>query len=355
MSPVSSKSARSTSAEVVWPERLEIARLPTPINRLERVPGLPGDIDLWVKHDELTGTELSGNKIRKLEFCFAEARAQGCDTVITCGGVQSNHCRATAILGAKLGFKVHLLLRGERPEVPAGNLLLDYLSGAKISYLPQTEWSSHESVAREIQFDYAEQGRKALFIPTGASDEIGLWGYVAAAQELAQDFERLGISPDYIVSATGSGGTQAGLLVGAELFDLSARCVAFNVCDDAAYFDEKVRNDVSLWKQRYKQPALDAIDSERLVVSTIEGYMAPRYGEATAEVFETIREIAGSEGLFLDPVYTGKAFHGMLSELKKGDTGRMPGAKTVVFVHTGGLFGLFPQQQNFDFPDQPRA
>lgn len=328
-----------------YPNRLSLARLPTPLTRLERFKAPGSDTRIWVKRDELTGTEVSGNKIRKLEFSLAEARNQGCNVIITCGGVQSNHCRATAVLGARLGFKVHLILRGEKPDVPEGNLLMDYLAGATIDYLPKRDWKSHVGFAHELLEQYARQGEKALFIPTGASDEIGLWGYIAACEELKQDFQKLELAPEYIVCATGSGGTQGGLIVGSKVFDLPSKVRAVNVSDDAAYFDAKIREDVTLWKQRYE---ID-FDDAAMSVDTIEGYLGPGYGIAEQPVFDFIRDLAQSEGLFLDPVYTGKAFYGMVEELSKGDNGQLAGAKDVVFVHTGGLFGVFPQQENFRF------
>lgn len=328
-----------------WPPRIRLAQLPTPITKLARFSERFANTSVWIKRDELTGTEVSGNKIRKLEFCIAEAQQQSCDTLITCGGIQSNHCRATAILGARLGLKVHLILRGEKPTTPDGNLLMDYLAGAEISYMSQRDWRGHEDLARELQARYGAQGRKAYFIPVGASDEVGLWGYIKAAEELKNDFQTLGMEPEYVVTATGSGGTQAGLLVGAQLLDMSSQVLAFNVSDDAAYFDEKIRHDVTLWKQRYKVD----FDEQKMQIKTIEGYLGAGYGIAGPEIFETIAELARCEGIFLDPVYTAKAFHGMVAELQKGESGALPGARNVVFVHTGGLFGVFPQQQNFRF------
>ena len=329
---------------ISWPTRMQLANLPTPLTKLERYPGLPAGVEVWIKRDELTGLEVSGNKIRKLEFSLAEAKEQGCDTIITCGGLQSNHCRATAILATRLGFKAHLILRGEDPEEAQGNLLLDQLAGAEISYLPASEWRSHEDLARQLQADYAAAGHSAFFIPVGASDEIGLWGYIAACEELQQDFKRLELQPDYIVCATGSGGTQGGLLVGSKLLDLPGEVVAFNVSDDAGYFERKIREDVSLWSQRYKT----GFDVDSLTIKTIEGYLGPGYGHAGPEIFSTITALASSEGLFLDPVYTGKAFHGMVTELNKGASGQLAEARQVVFIHTGGLFGVFPQNQQFN-------
>lgn len=342
---IDSLSCTEVTKMMEWPARLKLAQLPTPITKLEKFSQRFEDLTIWIKRDELTGTEVSGNKIRKLEFSIAQAMEQNCDTLITCGGIQSNHCRATAVLGVRLGLKVHLILRGEKPSSPEGNLLMDYLSGAEITYLPQSQWRKHEDLARDLQSQYEAAGNKASFIPTGASDEVGLWGYIAACEELKQDFERLEINPDYIVTATGSGGTQGGLIVGAQMFQLGSQIAAFNVCDDAAYFERKIRQDVKLWKQRYRQQ----FDSEQLTIKTIEGYVGPGYGIAGPEVFQTITELASSDGIFLDPVYTGKAFHGMVSELLKGETGQLPGAHNIVFIHTGGLFGLFPQQQNFSF------
>lgn len=309
-----------------------------------------------MKRDEMTGVEVSGNKIRKLEFCIAEAQRQGCDTLITCGGLQSNHCRATAIMGARLGMKVQLILRGKEPEVASGNLLMDHLAGAQISYLPAEGWASaHRQYATQLQAEAEVAGAKAYFIPTGASDEVGLWGYIAASEELGADLAAAALRPDAIVSATGSGGTQAGLIVGNELFDLAEKVVCFNVSDDARYFEERAREDISRWQTRYADllagtPAAE-LDVATIRVNTEEGYLGPGYGFAGPEVFETIKLLASTEGLFLDPVYTGKAFHGMLSEVLKGEEGCFAGATNIVFVHTGGLFGVFPQQENFQFSD----
>jgi D-cysteine desulfhydrase len=159
---------------------------------------------------------------------------------------------------------------------------------------------------------------------------------------------QLGFEPDYIVVATGSGGTQAGLIAGKALFELSSKIIAFNVSDDAAYFEAKIREDFRAWKRRYRT----SLDVEKLAITTAEGYLGPGYGRAGPEVFDTIAALAGCEGLFLDPVYTGKAFHGMVKELHRAEQGEssvLSGARNVLFIHTGGLFGLFPQRQGFAF------
>ncbi len=331
---------------IQFPPKLELARLPTPLLKLTRFDVQAGAKTIWIKRDELTGTEVSGNKVRKLEFSLAQALSEGCDTIITCGGVQSNHCRATAVLGARLGLQVHLVLRGERPATIDGNLLLDYLAGATVSYVPDKDYHRHAEIAADLQKEYQRKRKKAFFIPIGASDEIGLWGYVAACRELQQDFQDQKISPDAIVVATGSGGTQSGLIVGNALFGLNTSIFAFNVCDDAAYFHQKFHADAGAWLMRYAASLPADFAVANLAVNTVDGYVGPGYGKADKEIFDTISLLARTEGIFLDPVYTGKAFHGMLQEMQSGC---LQDARDIVFIHTGGLFGVFPQKSGFDF------
>lgn len=327
-----------------YPVRLPLALLPTPLQFLQRVSEQRGGQHrIWVKRDDLTGATLSGNKVRKLEFVAAAAREQGCDTLITCGGLQSNHCRATALVGAQLGFKVHLLLRGEPEAEPDGNLLLDHLAGASVScYPPRQYFHEIDQLFRHWADHYASQGGKAFCIPTGASDGTGIWGYIAASEELATDLEAASIDRAHLVCATGSGGTQAGLTLGAAIHNIPVDVWGVNVCDDEQYFLDKVAEDIGDWHQRYC-PEIVLPDYQTRV---IDGYVGPGYGEADTEVFETIAWLARTEGLVLDPVYTGKAFHAMLQEI---DTGRFEGVRDIVFVHTGGIFGVFPQRQGFGF------
>ncbi len=329
---------------VTYPDRVALAQLPTALEPLERLSREIGGPRLWIKRDDLTGSSLSGNKVRKLEFCVAEALAQGCDTLITCGGLQSNHCRATAIVGARLGLKVHLLLRGLPQGAPDGNLFLDYLAGADFSFYPAAEYyARRDEIFAELVNKYAAAGRKAFVIPAGASDEIGLWGYVAACKELKDDCERLGLSPDYIVCATGSGGTHAGLIAGNAAYGLDAVIWGINIDDDdAATFSRKIRSDLRAWKERYDQH----LDVETLPIEVIDGYVGPGYGKAEPPVFETIVRVARTEGVILDPVYTGKAFHGLIKEI---ESGRLSDARDIVFIHTGGIFGLLAQREELHF------
>lgn len=321
--------------------RVPLAQLPTPLHPLTRFCEKHQLPPIWIKRDDLTDAAASGNKLRKLEFCVAQALKEGARALITCGGIQSNHCRATAIVAAANGLACHLILRGEAPAEADGNLLLDNLVGAKISYLPAKGYNRALPDAIEsIQAEYRSKNESAFAIPIGASDEIGLWGYIQACEELKLDFQRLGLKPDYIVSATGSGGTAGGLILGNELFDLGATVLSFNVCDDEAYFINKITSDFRAWQSRYKQTDVN-VD---LPIHIIEGYVGPGYGVAGPEIYDTIKDLAQTEGILLDPVYTGKAFHGLVSEMKAGRI--QPKAETI-FVHTGGIFGLFPHKSHF--------
>ncbi len=323
-----------------YPPRLTLAQTPTPLHPLRRFCAQHDLPSIWLKRDDLTGSVVGGNKIRKLEFTLAQAQQEGCDVLLTCGGVQSNHCRSTALLGAQLGFDVHLILRGEEQSPADGNLLLDQLAGAQISYISSAEYQNNiETIFAQLQQDYAAKGKKAFIIPTGASDGIGVWGYVAACEELVSDFKTHAIQPQHIFTATGSGGTQAGLMAGAYLFDLGAQVWGVNVCDDEAYFINKVGADLSDWQQRYDV----AIDLEQLTVRVVDGYVGAGYAKASDDVLAMIHEVARLEGIVFDPVYTGKAFAGLVQELQAGRFGD----GDCVFIHTGGVFGLYPYKQQF--------
>ena len=338
-----------------YPDSLALAQLPTPLQPLDRLSAQFSGPRIWVKRDDLTGCALSGNKIRKLEFTLARALAEGCDTLITCGGVQSNHCRATAILGARLGLKVHLILRDEelrdealdgdqQSTAPDGNLLLDYLAGAEVSIYPKTEFQARQrELFEHWSQHYATQGRKAYLIPTGASDGTGIWGYIRCIVELIGDFKQAAIQPSHIIHASGSGGTQAGLSLGCALHQLDAQVLGVAVCDNAAYFQRKVMADIIDWQSRYAVTSLP----ESLSVQVNDDFIGPGYSKAGPEVFATIKKVAALEGLLLDPVYTGKAFHGMLTLIEQGYFAE---ASDIVFVHTGGLFGLFAQREQLSFP-----
>lgn len=323
-----------------FPPKLTLAQTPTPLQRLTRVSDELG-VNVWIKRDDLTGSVLSGNKVRKLEYCLAEAKRQGCNHIITCGGLQSNHCRATALLGAQLGLSVTLVLRGKPDTSYDGNLLLDHLAGAEIKTFEVREYIRHlPKILADEAAAIDARGDSAFVIPTGASDGIGVWGYVAAAVELQEDFSHHRIAPSHIVVATGSGGTQAGLTLGAHWLGWDTQVVGMAVCDDVDYFKSKVQADIRDCACRYNFE----IDLSALNIHVNDSYVGPGYALAEQEVFDMITWLAAKEGVVLDPVYTGKAFLGLVNEIK---TGKLLGARDVVFVHTGGVFGNFPFRERF--------
>jgi D-cysteine desulfhydrase len=314
---------------------VELARLPTPLEPMRRLSERLG-VELLVKRDDLTGAELTGNKVRKLEFLLADAQARGADTVITCGGAQSNHCRATAIAAARLGLRARLLLRVAGPPPPVeGNILLDRLVGADIVWVTPDEYRRRAEVLfpRESAFVTAAGG-KPYVVPEGGSNALGAWGYVRALEELAG---QLGGAPATIVHTTGSGETTAGLALGVKLLGVPARVCGVNVCDDRAYFVRVIGQIAADFGQV-------AFDAER-DVEIVDGHVGRGYALSRPEELATIRDVARAEAVVLDPVYTGKAFHGMLAELARDP--RRFGAR-IVFLHTGGIFGLFPVARDLE-------
>ena len=324
---------------IKYPPRLELARIPTPLQLLSRASDKWGaGKRLWVKRDDLTGSALTGNKIRKLEFIAAHALERGFKTLVTCGGVQSNHCRATALVAAQLGLDCHLVLRADDgPEQNTGNFMLDQLAGATLEILSAKEWTSQlKAIYARLQSEFAEAGRPALMIPTGGSDSLGVWGYIAATEELRGDLNEHGIQRAALTLATGSAGTQTGLTAGVAMFDLPLDVVAYAVCDDSDWFNRRVARDWQASLARW--PQLPRIE---LLPKTRDHSVGPGYGLADAPVYELIAELARLEGVVLDPVYTGKAFHGLLADLRE-DYYR--DVDDIIFVHTGGVFGLFAHE-----------
>ncbi|MCA9680121.1 MAG: D-cysteine desulfhydrase family protein [Kofleriaceae bacterium] len=321
------------------PRKVALARIPTPLQPLPRTSEALG-VEVLCKRDDLTGAELSGNKVRKLEYLFAEALDQGADTVITCGGEQSNHCRATALAATRLGLGSTLLLRTDdpaRPPATTGNILLDRLAGAEVRWISRPDWAHRDELMAAEAARLRAAGRTPYVIPEGGSNATGSWGYVMAAQELADDLATLPPRPTTIVYACGSGGTGAGLVLGAKLAGLAARDVrvaGVNVCDDRAYFVAAITRICGDLLARWPMAAtVDAAD-----VDIVDGHVGLGYARSRPEELMTIRDLARRDAIILDPVYTGKAFHGVVTELAR-DRARF--GERIVFVHTGGIFGLF--------------
>ncbi|RZA08209.1 MAG: D-cysteine desulfhydrase family protein [Proteobacteria bacterium] len=329
---------------ITFPPRGSWARLPTPVHKLESLSKELG-IELFVKRDDQTGFEVSGNKIRKLDYLAQDALNKGATCLVTCGGVQSNHCRATAALAARLGLRCVLLLRGESPHTPASNNLLDRLFGAEIFYLTSEQYYEGMNDFRQVLEEQVRaQGGKTYFIPEGGSNGLGTFGYASAFEEVEGQRAR-GEIPGYdatkpfdtMITAHGSGGTQAGLILGklgAGEAGESTRIVGINVCYDGKESFRLVKD--ALWQciQQYRLPlSFAAIDIE-----VKEGALGRGYGLSTPEELKFIAKVARTEGMLVDPVYTGKALFGLYRAVKEN---RAAFGERVLFWHTGGAFGLF--------------
>ncbi len=273
--------------------------------------------------------------MRKLEFLAAQALNTGCTVLVTAGALQSNHCRATAGVAAQLGLKCELILRGEEQEL-SGNYLLSKMLNAEITYVSRRTTGDEMSVhLADAEQRWLEKGEKALTIPIGGSDAMGIWGYILAVEELMADMDHHGLSHTAIVHATGSGGTQAGLNAGVLLHGVSSDVISYAVCDDEVYFNAKAQED---WENlRAYRPELPPVPIKTL---TNDHYIGPGYGRAGEEIFDTLTELARLEGITLDPVYTGKAFHGLITDLSRNTFASE--ASDIIFMHTGGVFGIFP-------------
>lgn len=325
------------------PEKLSLANLPTKIEKLDRLTKYLGGPNIYIKRDDQTGSELSGNKIRKLEFAVKEAQKLGCNLLITCGGNQSNHVRATAAVAAKLGMKSCLVLRGDRNTPPDGNHFLDLLLGADVRFISPEDYSSRRmEIMEEIKIEYEKKGMKPYVIPEGASNGIGTFGYYLGMEEIIKQQKEMGIRFDGIVLAVGSGGTYAGLYLANKIFNNSGRIHGINVCDNEEYFVNKIYDILIDSKKYYSEEVAISRDD----ISIIDGYVGAGYAKSSKKELEFIQFIAKLEGLILDPVYTGKAMYGMVEEIKKG---RFKGDENLLFIHTGGMFGLFPQKELFNF------
>lgn len=325
----------------VYPKSIPLANLPTPIQKLARAnQSFPGH-NLYLKRDDWTGCSFSGNKIRKLEFEFAQALAQGAHIVITCGGVQSNHARATAVAAARLGLQSHLVLRGDPEPTPTGNFLIDRLAGSHFTFISADDYRHRVGeIMTEVAAQYRDSGQTAFIIPEGASDALGAMGYVRAAEEIGAQLKRSGLKIDYIVSAVGSGGTLAGLLLGKKLFGLDAEIVGINVCDSAEFFNHKIRAILTAAETMFHlEGNFDASD-----IHIIDGYVGKGYGLSTPDELKFIQTFASSEGIILDPVYTGKAMYGLFQELEKG---RFERNSNFLFLHTGGIYEIFAKAADF--------
>lgn len=299
--------------------RFNLAQLPT---RVEEWPLAP---DLYIKRDDYTASEMSGNKIRKLEFLLAAAVQGGCDSCVTVGGIQSNHCRATAVAARRVGLEPHLILRADqRDDVGLeGNLMLSRLVGAKVHLVSPAEYQERgaPSLVEEVTDSLVKEGRKPYAFSSGGSNPLGTWGYVQAIAELEDEWDR-------IYFACGSGGTAAGLALGIQLSGMRAELVGLCVDDSPNFFYDKLDD---IYAEMTPSFPLKSRDMLRLVQCVGDGYAV-----STDSELDFILDTAQSTGVVLDPVYSGKAALGMVGDLQ-------PGTRAL-FIHTGGHLGLYSKQ-----------
>jgi L-cysteate sulfo-lyase len=311
--------------------RVSIAHLPTPLEPLPRLTAQLDGPELWIKRDDQTGLATGGNKARKLEYLVADALAQAADTLITGGAGQSNHARQTAAAAAKVGLFCTLALRGTAPPQAQGNLLLDQLLGADIV------WAGTRPLA-DVMIQAAEElqaaGRHPYVIPYGGSNPVGASGYAAAMEELLAQCAEHNVYFDHIVLASSSGGTQAGLMVGARALEYQGRILGISIEPDAPTL-RRTLADLATATARHLGLALSFAPADFAVN---DGYLGGGYGVVGELEEQAIRTMARAEGILLDPVYTGRAFGGLLDLVRRGEFRR---GERVLFWHTGGMAGLF--------------
>lgn len=321
---------------VLCPGRIRLAQLPTPLVRLRRLEQALGGGQVWMKRDDLTGLEVSGNKVRKLEYILADAQTAGFDTLITEGTPQSNHCRATAAVCARCGLQAHLLLRPPPHGTPQGNHLLSDLFGATTQTLSREELNARRGqIVADAIADAARHGRKARFTPMGASEPLGCWGYIRAAAELAEQLQQAGIGECDVITSVSSGGTYAGLLLGRLLHRLDhVRMIGVPVSDDVSFHQQNVGELCRTAIAAYSLPVTLRDDD----MSYLDGYVGEGYAIPYAAAMDALRLLARIEGVVLDPVYTAKAFCALLDGMHAG---RLGVERPAVFIHTGGIFSNF--------------
>lgn len=309
--------------------RVRLGTFPTPLYKLGNLSRELGK-DLYVKRDDLTGVALGGNKVRKLEFLLAQAQEQGADTVLTAGGPQSNHAMLTTACAARLGMRSILVLK-KRGVLTGGNIILDGIFGAEVRFVDTDSYEDVYAEMERLMDELRRQGHVPYFIPVGGSTPVGCLGYVECAREIAQQAQALGVRFGSIVSAAGSGGTYAGLTLGAKLFLPGERCIGVGVCDDpfAEISEELIRGTAALLECE------GAAGKEDI---HIHYQIGPGYAQSSPEGREAVYRLARSEGILVDPVYTGKALAGLFALLEQG---YFDGDENILFVHTGGAGALF--------------
>lgn len=317
-------------------DRVPLALLPTPLEPARRLTDAWGGPTIWIKRDDLTGFGVSGNKVRKLEFHLAAAQAVGATALVTCGAVQSNHCRATAIVAARLGLRCVLVLRsadGRRPAEMTGNHLLQRLVGAEVSFVTPDEYQDRHAVMDRLGGTLETEGETVWVIPEGASDRLGMMAFDHAFGELAVQTRTQIDVPTTVWHASSSGGTTAGLALGAararEEFGVQASIVGSSVGETTSHLTGRVQDLLNAADESWAPSASFEI---------IDGYVGLGYGRTTTDELAVQVEASRLTGMIWDPTYTGKALYALKQEIAAG---RFDRDDHVVFWHTGGGFAAF--------------
>jgi D-cysteine desulfhydrase len=315
--------------------RLNFAHLPTPIEELPRLTAALGGPRILVKRDDQTGLAFGGNKTRKLEFLVAEAREQGADMLISAGAIQSNHCRQTVAAAARFGFDCTLVLTGERPSQPSANFLLDQLFGAEI--ITVADRKDRDRILQETFDNAVAAGKKPYLVPYGGSSVTGAMGYTFAMEELMKQ----NVNADWIVFGTSSGGTHAGIVLGQRLFGFKGMALGISIDESVA----DLKAHVSALATQASEKLGERIEFTGDDVLANDDYCQAGYGVFGAGEREAIKLFASTEGLLLDPVYTGRAAAGMIDLIRKG---LFKKDETILFWHTGGQPALFADKYSQD-------
>ena len=314
------------------PKRLKLANIPTPLIVTE----FQG-CKFKIKRDDFTGMELSGNKVRKLEYLLYEAQRQNADYVFTSGGDQSNHARATCIAASTLGIKSKLFLWGKDKKIAEGNLFFDKLTNAEIEYFTKAEYSNVPAIMELEKTKYEKKGKKVFIIPSGGSSTLGIWGYINFMKELSTQID-IGKLKGITVSA-GTGGTAAGMLIGAAILGFD-KLKIFPV--NVIYSEKEIRNKITNLVEQCIDDFKINIKPDFNNIQVLDGYSNEGYKNVTKEKVKVIKEYFLESGILLDPIYTGKAFVGFYENFLKGKK-----KSNVMFLHTGGMFGTFVKRKDF--------
>ncbi len=329
--------------------RVRLGQFPTPLQELGNLAQALHGPRIFIKRDDLDGLGTGGNKLRKLEYALADAHREQATAIITTGAIQSNHVQLTAAAANRRGLKTYLILRGEKPDQATGNLFLDRLLGVEeIRYVPDTPGigddiraSLLEDAVNQLTMELQERGETPYYIPNGCSGIHGALGYSGCVYEIVGQLHERNLAPDYIVTACGTAGTQTGLILGSILYSHGEiKVIGMSVAQEKAKVEDRIARNLDEAAE-FLGLRLNR-DEIHGAITVYDDYIGPGYGAPTPAMQEAVKLVAKTEGIILDPVYTGKAMAGLIDLIR---TGFFTPDDTVVFLHTGGIGGLFAPVQ----------